>query len=168
MAWPVGMPLTISCFWVMKVLNDISTISVIVTIRTLDPPLHEFLPRRDNLIRDVAELAGEIHVLEVQGRERRPAGVMMLPIPRARRLAYVRGAYAGAAVAGTAIFGRFLCSWGCHILALQDFSAWLLDKLRIKPRAIRSRLLLWVPMGAALYMFMWPPVAMWRSCGPSK
>jgi pyruvate,orthophosphate dikinase len=45
-----------------------------VTIRTLDPPLHEFLPRRDNLIRDVAELMGEIHVIEVQGHPRRPGG----------------------------------------------------------------------------------------------
>ena len=34
----------------------------------------------------------------------------------------------------TAVFGRFFCSWGCHILALQDLSAWLLRKLRIKPR----------------------------------
>ncbi len=45
-----------------------------VTIRTLDPPLHEFLPRRDNLIRDVAELAGQIHLLELQPRARRPGG----------------------------------------------------------------------------------------------
>ena len=33
-------------------------------------------------------------------RERRPAGVMMIPIPRAGRLASVRGADAAAAVAG--------------------------------------------------------------------
>ena len=33
-------------------------------------------------------------------RERRPAGVMMIPIPRAGRLAAVRGADAAAAVAG--------------------------------------------------------------------
>ncbi len=56
----------------------------------------------------------------------------------------------------TAVFGRVFCSWGCHILALQDFSAWILRKLRIKPRAVRSRVLLWVPVMAALYMFAWP------------
>lgn len=56
----------------------------------------------------------------------------------------------------TAVFGRVFCSWGCHILALQDLSAWILRKLRIKPRAIRSRVLLWVPVVAALYMFAWP------------
>lgn len=58
----------------------------------------------------------------------------------------------------TAVFGRVFCSWGCHILALQDLSAWILRKLRIKPRAIRSRALLWVPVVAALYMFVWPQV----------
>jgi tetratricopeptide (TPR) repeat protein len=58
----------------------------------------------------------------------------------------------------SAIFGRFFCSWGCHILALEDLSAWLLARLGIKPRAIRSRLLAWVPVGAAFYMFLWPQV----------
>ncbi len=56
----------------------------------------------------------------------------------------------------TAVFGRVFCSWGCHILALQDLSAWILRKFRIKPRAVRSRVLLWVPVVAALYMFAWP------------
>lgn len=60
------------------------------------------------------------------------------------------------AVLATAIFGRFFCSWGCHILALQDLSAWMLGKLRIRPVGIRSRLLLWTPLVAAIYMFVWP------------
>jgi len=60
------------------------------------------------------------------------------------------------AVLATSVFGRFFCSWGCHILALQDLSAWLLGKIGIKPRPIRSRLLLWVPLVAAGYMFVWP------------
>ncbi len=58
----------------------------------------------------------------------------------------------------TAIFGRFFCSWGCHILALQDLCAWILTKLHIRPAGIRSRLLLWVPLAAAFYMFVWPQV----------
>lgn len=62
------------------------------------------------------------------------------------------------AVLGTAFFGRFFCSWGCHILALQDFSSWLLGKVGIKPKAIRSRLLVWVPVVVAFYMFVWPQV----------
>ncbi len=54
------------------------------------------------------------------------------------------------------VFGRFFCSWGCHILALEDLCAWLLAKARIRPRPIRARLLLLVAPGAMLYMFVWP------------
>jgi polyferredoxin len=60
------------------------------------------------------------------------------------------------AILGTMIFGRFVCGWGCHILALQDFCAWLLQKIGIKPKPFRSRLLIYVPLIAALYMFVWP------------
>ncbi|MFG0317791.1 MAG: 4Fe-4S binding protein [Planctomycetota bacterium JB042] len=59
----------------------------------------------------------------------------------------------------TAVLGRFFCGWACHVVAYQDFSAWLLGKIGVRPRAIRSRLLLLVPIGAALYMFVWPQVA---------
>jgi len=59
-------------------------------------------------------------------------------------------------VVGTAIFGRFFCSWGCHILALQDLCAWLLGKVGIRPKPVRSRVLLLVPIGAVIYMFIWP------------
>ena len=45
-----------------------------VTIRMLDPPLHEFLPRREVLIREVAELSGQIELLAAQPRARRPGG----------------------------------------------------------------------------------------------
>lgn len=42
----------------------------------------------------------------------------------------------------TLLFGRFFCSWGCHILALQDAAGWIMDKLRIKRQPIRSRTLI--------------------------
>ncbi len=58
-----------------------------------------------------------------------------------------------------AIFGRFFCSWGCHILALEDLCFWLLEKVRIRPRPVRSRILLWVAPGAMFYMFLWPQVS---------
>ena len=64
-----------------------------------------------------------------------------------------------AAVISSAIFGRFFCSWGCHILALEDLCAWLLARVRIRPRPVRSRVLLLVPPGALLYMFVWPQVS---------
>jgi polyferredoxin len=60
------------------------------------------------------------------------------------------------AILATMIFGRFVCGWGCHILALQDFCAWILKKIGLTPKPFRSRLLIYVPIIAALYMFVWP------------
>jgi len=62
------------------------------------------------------------------------------------------------AILATLIFGRYVCGWGCHIVALQDFCAWLLKKVGLKPRPFRSRLLIYVPLIVALYMFVWPTV----------
>lgn len=63
------------------------------------------------------------------------------------------------ACVATLLFGRFFCGWGCHILALEDLCAWMLRKIGIRPRPIRSRLLLLVPAAAMFYMFLWPQVA---------
>jgi ferredoxin/Flp pilus assembly protein TadD len=62
------------------------------------------------------------------------------------------------AIFATLIFGRFVCGWGCHILALQDLCGWLLKKMRLHPKPFRSRLLVYVPLLAALYMFVWPVI----------
>jgi Flp pilus assembly protein TadD/NAD-dependent dihydropyrimidine dehydrogenase PreA subunit len=62
------------------------------------------------------------------------------------------------AIVATLIFGRFVCGWGCHILALQDLCGWLLKKMGLHPKPFRSRLLVYVPLTAALYMFVWPVV----------
>ena len=71
------------------------------------------------------------------------------------------------AILATLIFGRFVCGWGCHILALQDFCAWLLKKFGLVPKPFRSRLLVFVPLVAALYMFVWP-VALRFFAGPAN
>jgi polyferredoxin/tetratricopeptide (TPR) repeat protein len=63
------------------------------------------------------------------------------------------------AILATLIFGRFVCGWGCHIVALQDFCAWLLKKVGLVPKPFRSRLLVFVPLIGALYMFVWPTVS---------
>jgi tetratricopeptide (TPR) repeat protein len=63
------------------------------------------------------------------------------------------------AALSVAIFGRFFCSWGCHILALEDLCAWLLKKVGIRPKPIRSRVLLFVPPAAMFYMFFWPQLS---------
>ena len=62
------------------------------------------------------------------------------------------------AILATLIFGRFVCGWGCHIVALQDFCAWMLKKVGLAPKPFRSRLLVYVPLIGALYMFVWPTV----------
>ncbi len=60
------------------------------------------------------------------------------------------------ALASTAVLGRWFCGWGCHVVLLQDACAWMLAKVGIRPRPFRSRLLVWVPLLLALYMFVWP------------
>jgi len=72
------------------------------------------------------------------------------------------------AILATLIFGRFVCGWGCHIVALQDLCGWLLKKMGLRPRPFRSRLLIFVPLGAALYMFVWPTVNRFFSKPPNE
>lgn len=62
------------------------------------------------------------------------------------------------AILATLIFGRFVCGWGCHVVALQDLCGWMMKKLGVRPRAFRSRLLVYAPLVLALYMFVWPTV----------
>lgn len=66
--------------------------------------------------------------------------------------------FMGLVLLSVLLLGRFFCSWGCHVLALQDLCAWLLERLGIRPRPLRSRALMLVPLGAMLYMFVWPQV----------
>ncbi len=56
----------------------------------------------------------------------------------------------------TLVLGRFFCGWACHMVAIQDVCAWLLKKCNLRPRPLRSRLMLFVPLLAGLYMFFWP------------
>jgi len=60
------------------------------------------------------------------------------------------------ALLATLIFGRFVCGWACHLAALQDLCGWMMKKIGVRPKPFRSRLLVWVPLLAGLYMFVWP------------
>lgn len=60
------------------------------------------------------------------------------------------------AIGTTLIFGRFFCGWACHLLAVQDLCLWMLKKVGIQPKAIRARTMLLVPLGAFVYMFLYP------------
>lgn len=67
------------------------------------------------------------------------------------------------AVVATAVVGRFFCSWGCHILALEDLAAWVLARVGIRPRPVRARSLAWVPGLTLAYLVVWPLlVRLWR------
>ena len=59
----------------------------------------------------------------------------------------------------TLVVGRFFCGWACHVVAYQDAAAFLLAKLGLRPKPIRSRLLVLVPIFAALEMFAFPALA---------
>lgn len=60
------------------------------------------------------------------------------------------------AILSTLIFGRFVCGWACHIVALQDLCGWIMKKCGVRPHPFRSRLLMFFPLCLALYMFVWP------------
>ncbi len=62
------------------------------------------------------------------------------------------------AILSTAILGRWFCGWGCHIVMLQDFCTKLLRRVGVQPKPFRARLLMFVPLALALYMFVWPAV----------
>ena len=72
------------------------------------------------------------------------------------------------AILATMIFGRFVCGWGCHIVALQDFCGWLMKKAGLRPKPFRSRLLIFVPLIVALYMFVWPTVSRYLTKPPTE
>jgi ferredoxin len=61
----------------------------------------------------------------------------------------------------TALFGRVFCSWGCHMLALQEVCRWLFRRVGVRPRPIRLRLLWLVPFCVAFYVFFQPFVERW-------
>lgn len=61
-------------------------------------------------------------------------------------------------VLSTLVLGRWFCGWACHLVALQDGASWILGKLGMRPRPLRSRWLVFVPLGAALWMFAINPI----------
>jgi ferredoxin len=61
----------------------------------------------------------------------------------------------------TALFGRVFCSWGCHMLALQEVCRWLFRRIGVRPRPVRLRLLWIVPFAVAFYVFFQPMVERW-------
>lgn len=99
-----------------------------------------------------------IHLAHWQLNERTLAPLELNEVMHTLELGVVTAGFLFMCVATLSVlfFGRFFCSWGCHILALEDLAAWLLAKARIRPKLVRSRALLLVPSMAMAYMFIWP------------
>jgi len=77
----------------------------------------------------------------------------------------------GLATLATLFLGRWFCGWACHLVALQDLSRWILMRFGITPKPLRSRVLALVPLGAFLFMFVWPfvyRVAAGHELGPVR
>ncbi len=92
-------------------------------------------------------------------------GETITPVEPSEAIAFSRGSIVNAgliffasAILITAFFGRFFCGWACHLLALQDFCRYLMMKIGITPRPLKTRILIWVPSVAFFYMFVWPLV----------
>lgn len=91
------------------------------------------------------------------------AGETVTPVEPSEAMAFSRASivnagliFFAATIVLTAVFGRYFCGWGCHLVALQDFCRWLMMKAGITPRPLKSRALAWVPTLAFIYMFLWP------------
>ena len=72
-----------------------------------------------------------------------------------------------ALIGSTLIFGRLFCGWACHLVAYQDLTRWLLLKVGVRPRPLRSRLLLFVPLFAAYWLYGKPLVDRWLAGAPA-
>jgi polyferredoxin len=64
-------------------------------------------------------------------------------------------------VLSTLVLGRWFCGWACHVVALQDLCAWLLGKVGLRPRPVRARVLMLVPVLAAVDVFLLPRILRW-------
>ncbi|RMG10361.1 MAG: 4Fe-4S binding protein [Planctomycetota bacterium] len=94
------------------------------------------------------------------------AGETLSPLEPSEAIAFARAGWVNAGLLffaatllGTALFGRWFCGWGCHVVALQDGARWLLLRAGLRPRPLRSRALALVPFLAAAWMFALPLLA---------
>jgi polyferredoxin/tetratricopeptide (TPR) repeat protein len=65
------------------------------------------------------------------------------------------------------VLGRWFCGWACHLVALQDLCAWMLKKVGIHPKPLRSRWLMWVPLLAGIHLFFFPVFVRWAHKNPA-
>ncbi len=131
---------------------------------TVLPVLDSRPPRSSRLSKWRAAVLIAVHaVIAIHIAHWLVAGETVTPVEPSEAMAFSKAGivnagfifFAGAIVL-TAVFGRWFCGWTCHLVALQDLCRWLLQKIGVRPRPLRSRLLAWVPYLAFAYMFLWP------------
>lgn len=95
-------------------------------------------------------------------------GETLTPVEPSESMEFVRNGVVNAgliffslALLSTLVLGRWFCGWGCHVVLLQDLCGWMMKKLGVRPKPFRSRVLIYVPLLLALYMFIWPAVYRW-------
>ncbi|MBI5363182.1 MAG: tetratricopeptide repeat protein [Planctomycetes bacterium] len=92
-------------------------------------------------------------------------GTTIAPIEPSESMAFAKEGvinpgflFFAAAILSTLVFGRWVCGWACHIVAVQDGASWLLKKVGIRARHVDLGVLGWVPWLACVYMFLTPIV----------
>lgn len=70
-------------------------------------------------------------------------------------------------ILSTLVVGRFFCGWACHLVACQDLARWLMLKVGVRPKPVRSRLLMLVPLFAVFWLYGLPLVERFTAESPS-
>ncbi|RIK71677.1 MAG: hypothetical protein DCC66_00080 [Planctomycetota bacterium] len=150
------------------VILDIMVKKSVETRRRPAPPPRRDYSRRRAICLATVYLLFIVHLIHWKLAGRTLAPLELNEVMYTLELGIVTAGFVFMAIVllATVFFGRFFCSWGCHILALEDLAAWLLSYMRIHPKPIRSRLLKWVPVTAMLYMFVWPQLRRWLERRP--
>lgn len=124
--------------------------------------------RRRAIVLVAVQLVMVAHVIQW-----RLSGSTTTPIEPSESMEFVKRGVVNAgliffaiALLSTLLLGRWFCGWGCHLVMLQDGCGWLMKKIGIRPRPFRSRLLVWIPLILALYMFVWPLAYRWLFAPP--
>lgn len=114
--------------------------------------------RRRAIVLGLVQLAMIAHVVQWM-----ITGTTTTPIEPSESMEFARRGVINAgliffvlALLSTLALGRWFCGWGCHLVMLQDLCGWMMKKIGVRPKPFRSRLLLFVPLILALYMFIWP------------
>lgn len=114
------------------------------------------MSRRRAIVLGAVQLAMILHIVQWL-----VTGSTTTPIEPSESMEFVKRGVINAgliffalALLSTLLLGRWFCGWGCHLVMLQDLCGWMMKKIGVRPKPFRSRLLLYVPLGLALYMFI--------------